>query len=165
LFIGFIIHKYYTNPDSGNTMLTTWRTITMNDHSVYTINTGALFYALNSHRKGKDLAEIDNALIASKLGILFALKTNGYINFKSDLIQLNDAQLIALREILEQHFDANITEQIRTLVITAETVTTDNNSEIEHSISSASNSEKKSGLLGKIKGLFRTKSRVRERHV
>lgn len=137
----------------------------MNDHSVYNINTGALFYALNSHRKGKNLAEIDNALIASKLGILFALKTNGYINFKGDLIQLNDAQLIALREILEQHFDANITEQIRTLVITTEAVITDNNGETEHLISPVSNSEKKPGLLGKIRGLFKTKSGVRERHV
>ena len=138
----------------------------MNDHSVYTINTGALFYALNFHRKSKNLAEIDNTLIASKLGILFALKTNGYINFKTDLIQLNDAQLIALREILEQHFDANITEQIRTLVITAETVTTDNSSETaEHLISPPPESEKKSGLFGKIKGLFKNKSRVQERHV
>ena len=140
----------------------------MNDHSVYTINTGALFYALNFHRKSKNLAEIDNTLIASKLGILFALKTNGYVNFKTDLIQLNDAQLIALREILEQHFDANITEQIRTLVITSETVTTDDNSsETEHPTSSTptSTSEKKSGLFGKIKGLFRNKSRVQERHV
>jgi hypothetical protein len=137
----------------------------MNDHSVYTINTGALFYALNFHRKSKNLAEIDNTLIASKLGILFALKTNGYINFKTDLIQLNDAQLIALREILEQHFDANITEQIRTLVITAETVTTDNSSETEHLISPSPESEKKSGLFGKIKGLFKNKSRIQERHV
>ena len=136
----------------------------MNDHSVYTINTGALFYALNFHRKSKNLAEIDNTLIASKLGILFALKTNGYVNFKTDLIQLNDAQLIALREILEQHFDANITEQIRTLVITAETVTTDNSVETEQPISTP-NPEKKSGLFGKIKGLFRNKSRVQERHV
>jgi hypothetical protein len=137
----------------------------MNDHSVYTINTGALFYALNFHRKSKNLAEIDNTLIASKLGILFALKTNGYVNFKTDLIQLNDAQLIALREILEQHFDANITEQIRTLVITAESVTTDDNGETEPLISPTANPAKKSGLLGKIKGLFKTKSRVQERHV
>jgi hypothetical protein len=135
----------------------------MNDHNAYTINTGALFYALNSYRKSKNLTEIDNSLIASKLGILFALKTNGYVNFKTDLIQLNDAQLIALREILDQHFDANITEQIRTLVITSETVTTNNSGNTEHIISA--NSEKKAGLLGKIKGFFRNKSRVQERHV
>ncbi len=135
----------------------------MNDHNAYTINTSALFYALNSHRKNKNLTEIDHPLIASKLGILFALKTNGYVNFKSDIVQLNDAQLIALREILDQHFDANITEQIRMLVTTSETV---NSGNTEHIISATSSElEKKSGIFGKIKGLFRNKSRVQERHV
>ncbi len=134
----------------------------MNDQNVYTINTGALFYALNSHRKSKKLTEIDNALIASKLGILFALKTNGYINFKSELIQLNDAQLIALREILDQHFDANITEQIRTLVMTPDAVSENKNSDTEHLISSPTSTNR--GFLGKIKGFFRNKSKVQERH-
>jgi hypothetical protein len=135
----------------------------MNDHNAYTINTSALFYALNSHRKNKNLTEIDNPLIASKLGILFALKTNGYVNFKSDIVQLNDTQLIALREILDQHFDANITEQIRMLVTTSETV---NSGSTGHILSATSSElEKKSGILGKIKGLFRNKSRVQERHV
>jgi hypothetical protein len=138
----------------------------MNDQNAYTINTGALFHALNSHRKSRNLTEIDNPLIASKLGILFALKTNGYVNFKSDLVQLNDTQLIALREILDQHFDANITEQIRMLVTASATVNTNNSGNTEHITSSTSAElEKKSGILSKIKGFFRNKSRVQERHV
>jgi len=70
----------------------------MNDQSIYAINMGALFEALNANRKNNGFLEIDNPLIASKLGILFALKTNGYINFKGERVELNDTQLIALQQ-------------------------------------------------------------------
>jgi hypothetical protein len=46
----------------------------MTENNAYVILTGALFKALNGKRKNKGLPTIENALIATKLGILFTLK-------------------------------------------------------------------------------------------
>jgi hypothetical protein len=134
-----------------------WSSNTMIEN-IYTINTGALFYALNVHRKSKGLTEIDNPLIASKLGILFALKTNGYVNFKGERVELNDAQLIALQEILDQHFNAEMTDEIRSLVITQEQV--GRAVEIRHR--PASLHTENNGFFNKIKGFLKMKSKIQE---
>ena len=54
----------------------------------YIVPTGVLFYILNINRKTKQLASVEEALIARKLGILFTFKTNHYINFKEEIILL-----------------------------------------------------------------------------
>jgi len=128
--------------------------------NIYTINTGALYYALNAHRKSKELTEIDNPLIASKLGILFALKTNGYVNFKGECVELNDAQLIALQEILDQHFNAEMTDEIRALVITQEQLQANRVVEIRRRSSSLQADS--NGLFNKIKGFLKMKSKIQE---
>jgi len=128
--------------------------------NIYTINTGALFYALNTHRKSKGLIEIDNPLIASKLGILFALKTNGYVNFKSDRVELNDAQLIALQEILDQHFNAEMTDEIRAIVVTQEQLQVSRVVDIRRRSSSLQ--AESNGLFNKIKGFLKMKSKIQE---
>jgi len=92
----------------------------MPEKNIYIISTGALFGALNNNRKNHGLAEIENSLIASKLGILFALKTNSFINFRGENVKLDDTQLVALREILDQHFNAEMIGEIRNLVLAQE---------------------------------------------
>jgi len=132
----------------------------MNEKNIYVINTNRLFNALNKKRKDKQLEEIDNPLIASKLGILFALKTNVYVNFKGELVELNDSQLIALREILDQHFNATMTSELRELVQTKEQL----NEEVTARAAAATEVPAKKGFLGKIKTLFKSKSKVQESH-
>jgi hypothetical protein len=132
----------------------------MNDNHIYMINTDALFNALNTHRKDHGLTEIDHPLIASKLGILFALKTNGYVNFKGEFVEIDDSQLIALQEILEQHFNANMIGKLRSLILTPAQVEESMAAEIRHLTPTSQSQE--SGLFKKIKGLF--KSKVQERH-
>lgn len=135
----------------------------MNDRHVYVINVGKLFNALNDKRKSNGLAEVDNPLIASKLGILFALKTNGYVNFKGESVELNDSQLIALQEILDQHFNAEMTAEIRHLVTTEEQwlkeVTTDFSS-TPTKLASASSSS--GSIFNKIKTLFRSPAKLQQ---
>ncbi|RKZ48952.1 MAG: hypothetical protein DRR16_20715 [Candidatus Parabeggiatoa sp. nov. 3] len=128
--------------------------------NIYTINAGALFDALNAHRKSKALTEIDNPLIASKLGILFALKTNGYVNFKGEYVELNDAQLIALQEILDQHFNAEMIDEIRALVITQEQLQISQVVEIRRRSSSLQADN--NGFFNKIKGFLKMKSKILE---
>lgn len=127
--------------------------VNMNEKSSYVIKVGELFKALNGKRVSQGLSEIDSPLIASKLGILFALKTNGYVNFKGEIIDLNDNQLIALQEILDQHFNAEMSVELRQLIAS-----------MEHFIKSAeaASSEttvvsEKKGLFNKFKGLFKSK--------
>ena len=132
----------------------------MNDQSIYAINTGALFEALNANRKNNGFLEIDNPLIASKLGILFALKTNGYINFKGERVELNDTQLIALQEILDQHFNAEMTNELRFLVTMREPVQQNRAANKRHR--SPSSQADNTGLFTKIKGFLKIKSKIQE---
>ncbi|OQY55720.1 MAG: hypothetical protein DRR08_12275 [Candidatus Parabeggiatoa sp. nov. 2] len=132
----------------------------MNDQSIYAINMGALFEALNANRKNNGFLEIDNPLIASKLGILFALKTNGYINFKGERVELNDTQLIALQEILDQHFNAEMTHEIRALVTMQAPVQQNSAADKRHR--SPSSRADNTGLFTKIKGFLKIKSKIQE---
>ena len=124
----------------------------MTENNVYSIRTGALFYALNVSRKKQEFMAIENNLIASKLGILFALKTNSYINFKHEDVELNDAQLIALQELLEQHFNAKMTDELRTLVKTREQL--QEKADTPHNIPPSSQPDGQ-GLLNKIRGFLK----------
>lgn len=130
----------------------------MIEKNLYTINMGALLYALNTNRTKQGLIEIEHALIASKLGILFALKTNAYVNFKRETIELNDAQLIALHEIFEQHFNAGMIEEIRALVIIQESQP--EKADIHQLVPSSRT--RTTGFFSKIKGFLRMRPEVQE---
>ena len=132
----------------------------MNDRHVYIINVAKLFDALNDKRKKNALDEIDNPLIASKLGILFALKTNGYVNFKGESVQLNDSQLIALQEILDQHFNVEMTAEIRHLVTSEEQWQKEMAANMSQFVPTtvAATQSKEGGIFNKIKGLFRNRT-------
>lgn len=131
----------------------------MTEKNIRIINTAMLFYAVNVNRKNNGLTEIDNPVIASKLGILFALKTNGYVNFKGERVELNEAQLTALQEILDQHFNAQMVEELRALAVTPEQLEENQDTEI-HRHTPLSQANK--GFFNKIKGFLKTKSKVQE---
>jgi len=80
------------------------------------IDTHALFNALNSNRKDKNLTIIEHSLMANKLGILFALKSGCYINFKNGSIKIQKSQWSILQEIFNQHFNVELFTEIQTLV-------------------------------------------------
>lgn len=131
----------------------------MTEKNIRIINTAMLFYAVNVNRKNNGFTEIDNPVIASKLGILFALKTNGYVNFKGERVELNDAQLTALQEILEQHFNAEMTEELRTLAVRPGQLQENQHTEVHHHTPF---SQTNKGIFNKIKGFLKTKSKVQE---
>ena len=135
----------------------------MNEKHLYIINVPKLFSALNNKREIHGLTGIDHPLIASKLGILFALKTNGYVNFKGDTVELNDSQLIALQEILDQHFNAEMTAEIRHLVIAEEQWSKAGAStHLSQSSSSSAATTQKTGFLNKIRGFFKNKTKLQQ---
>ncbi|MDM8567680.1 hypothetical protein QUF74_18795 [Candidatus Halobeggiatoa sp. HSG11] len=116
----------------------------------YIINTTMLFYALNAGRKKSKLSEIDNALISSKLGILFALRTNGYINFKGEQIELDESQLVVLKDIFIQHFNVDMDKEVRMLAVKQEQAT----------VNIQNTSQKKKGFLNKVRGFLKPGPKV-----
>ncbi len=118
----------------------------------YVINTTMLFYALNANRKKAQLAEIDNALISSKLGILFALRTNRYVNFKGEQIELNSSQLTILKEVFAQHFNVDMTDETRLLAVEQEPQT----------INITNPSVEKKGFFNRIRGFLKPGPKVNE---
>jgi len=127
----------------------------MPDKNIYVISTEALFKALNDKRKKHELPEIENSLVASKLGILFALKTNGLVNFRCEHVELNDSQLVVLQDILDQHFNAEMISEIRELISAQEL--------LQKGIAAntrPSSSPEGIGFLSKLKGFLKVKATV-----
>lgn len=85
-----------------------------------TVDTQNLFKVLNDQRKNKNLAIIEDSLIANKLGILFALKTGCYVNFKNDTVKLPECQWSILQEILNQHFNVELSVELDILATSPE---------------------------------------------
>lgn len=90
----------------------------MGEEQLHVINTKELFEKLNRKRQAEHQDEVEHHLIASKLGILFALNSNNYINFKQEFVQLTDAQLQTLEFIFSEHFNAHISAEIHRLLMT-----------------------------------------------
>lgn len=127
----------------------------MSEQNIYVLHIGTLFNTLNRNRCNKNLNQVENPLIASKLGILFALKTSSYVNFKGEYVKLDDHQLLVLQEICEEHFNVHLANEIRNLATL----------ERPEPASLLSTSTKQSGFIEKIKGFFKSKTKVQEHHV
>jgi hypothetical protein len=78
------------------------------EENYYMVDITILFKMINTFRKNQHLGEIEDLSIANKLGILFALKTHCYLNFKQKLIELPTSHLIVLQEIVTQQFNVTI---------------------------------------------------------
>lgn len=79
-----------------------------NNKEVYHISTKLLIKILNLNRENKGLGKLEDALIARKLGILYTFKTNVYLNFKSDYVNLMLDELTILEEIIDYYFNVEM---------------------------------------------------------
>ncbi len=79
-----------------------------NNKEVYHISTKLLIKILNLNRENKGLGKLEDALIARKLGILYTFKTNVYLNFKNDYVNLMLDELTILEEIIDYYFNVEM---------------------------------------------------------
>ncbi|MCV6637995.1 hypothetical protein [Candidatus Albibeggiatoa sp. nov. NOAA] len=126
----------------------------MGEEILHVINTTDLFIKLNEKRKAEQHDEVEHHLIASKLGILFALNSNSYVNFKSEFVELNDAQLKTLDRIFGEHFNTEMSAEIHAMVMTP--------SQMEEEIAShiPKSNDRHIGFFGKLRSLFSGKPKL-----
>lgn len=79
-----------------------------NNQDIYHISTKLLIKILNLNRENKNLGKLEDALIARKLGILYTFKTNVYLNFKNDYVNLSLDELTILEEIIDYYFNVEM---------------------------------------------------------
>ncbi len=91
-----------------------------NEKNTYILLTRALIKALNAKRKEKGLTTIEDSLIARKLGILFAFKSNNHVNFQAEHVEIDESQMTILQELLDQYFNVNMTNDIHQFAIIPE---------------------------------------------
>ncbi len=125
----------------------------MSTNNLNVINANHFFDSLNKKRKLGQQEEIENSLLARKLGILFAIKTDNYVNFKGDFIELTDYQLDALHDILDEYFNVELREEVHKLVMSNEELQKKIEKE-EVFLTSHPQSTGKVKLVSKIKGFF-----------
>jgi len=126
------------------------------------INTHMLFKTLNKKRKESNEGEIEHHLLASKLGILFALNASNYINFKGDFVEIDDEQIYMLGHIFTEHFNVSMLDELKAMSLESKTKEAD---QIPKEIAQMSETEKTSvshqaGLLSKIKGFLGRKTKL-----
>ena len=92
---------------------------------IYKIPTALLFQTLNANRQAKGKARIEESLLTFKLGTLLSFKTDDYINFKDEFINLEENLLTTLQDIIIYYFEVDISTQLRAFAITPECVTVD----------------------------------------
>jgi hypothetical protein len=123
----------------------------MGEDILHVINTTDLFIKLNEKRKSEQHDEVEHHLIASKLGILFALNSNSYVNFKSEFVELSDPQVNTLEHVFAEHFNTEMSAEIQAMVMTP----TQMEEEIASSIPKSN--ERHTGFFGKLKSFFSSK--------
>lgn len=127
----------------------------MSQHNLNVISASEFFDVVNKKRVSNSLDEIENTLLARKMGILFAVKTDNYVNFKGDYIELNDPQLLSLQDILEEYFDVNMAEELKAMVIDENEMRKKvAEEEIYLTTRTQSSVVGQAGFFGKIKSLF-----------
>jgi hypothetical protein len=126
----------------------------MGEDTLHVISTKDLFIKLNEKRKSDKHDEVEHHLIASKLGILFALNSNSYVNFKNEFVELSHTQLQTLEHIFGEHFNTQMSAEIQAMLMTP--------AQMEQEIAShiPQSTERHIGFLGKLKSLFSGKPTV-----
>lgn len=125
----------------------------MVDTAVHMISTTALFGQLNHKREEKQQPTIEDALLASKLGILVAVKTDKYANFKGDFVELDDAQLHELSLVITEYFNVDLKNEISNMVDNPDTL---NAVKLDHQNGSANQS--RFGFFKRLGSFFKRKS-------
>lgn len=83
----------------------------------YAIESQAFFSMMNQLRLEQAHETIPQCLWANKLGLLFAAQFDQYLHFKDEFIELSAVQLANLSEILRQHFQVEIAERVKPLLL------------------------------------------------
>jgi len=125
--------------------------ISLSQDTFNRLPTVLLFQQLNEKRLATQQPTLENALLASKLGILIAVKTDKYVNFRHEVIELTSKQVNALSSILDEYFNVNMHQEIREMLIKPSLEKLHSESEllIKENPDSANSS-----FLGKIKRFF-----------
>jgi len=126
----------------------------MGEDILHVINTTDLFIKLNEKRKLEQHDEVEHHLIASKLGILFALNSNSYVNFKSEFIELTTPLVTTLEHIFVEHFNTEMSVEIQAMVMTP--------IQMEQEIASniPKSNDRHTGFFGKLRSLFSGKPKL-----
>ena len=108
---------------------------------------------MNANRIRNGLTSVEHSLIASKLGILFTLKTREYVSFKHEHVELDISQISVLKDIIYQHFNAEMTNELHNLMIKRPLEEKQIPAPLPHSPSLP-----KESWVKKVKGFFKIKS-------
>lgn len=126
----------------------------MSTNNLNVVNANHFFDALNKKRKTNQQEEIENSLLARKLGILFAIKTDNYVNFKGEFIELNDYQLEALYDILDEYFNVELRQEVQQLIMSTDELRRKIETEEVFLTSHPQGNLGSKKLMSKIKGFF-----------
>ena len=137
----------------------------MTEEKTNGISTERLFSCINVKRREAAEPVLENALLASKLGILIAVKTDRYANFRHETVDLTEPQLNTLSPILEEFFNVHVSsEEVSKLLVGNDSTTLnhdsdDNKSHFEQALLADSQAKKtrKTGVFGRIKSFFSRK--------
>ena len=126
----------------------------MADTAGHVISTALLFGRLNNKRAEKQQPTIEDALLASKLGILVAVKTDKYANFKGDFVELDDAQLSELPHVIVEYFNVDLKNDIEEMLVDPNAVDT-----LSHAgANDKDNKKTRFGFLKRLGSFFKRKS-------
>ncbi len=127
----------------------------MENNTFNKMPTALLFDSVNNKRQATQQSVLENALLASKLGILMAVKTDKYINFRHDIVELTGRQVIALTSILDEYFNVNMQQEVRDLLIEPNMPdTVSNDSALLDGLNKQTQNENNQGLFKRIKRFF-----------
>lgn len=132
----------------------------MAEEQLNQIPTGRLFDHINAKRRKELEPVLENALLASKLGILIAVKTDSYANFRQEYVGLTDQQLSVLSPVLEEFFNVHFAQEDIMALVSDETFLSDDSPELlDLGVASHKDKPRKAGFFGRLKGFFSRKKR------
>jgi hypothetical protein len=136
----------------------------MTEEKINSISTERLFSCINVKRREAAEPVLENALLASKLGILIAVKTDRYANFRHEIVSLTEPQLNVLSPILEEFFNVRVSfEETSALLVDYDQIasnhTEDGKTVFEQALLADSQAKRtrKTGVFSRIKSFFSRK--------
>lgn len=130
----------------------------MTQNTINRLPTDLLFQKLNEKRLAEQQPALENALLASKLGILIAVKTDNYVNFRHNIVELSSKQVSALSSILDEYFNVKMDKDIKELLIQSSSSQTGTQVDaLAEVMKAAQERTQTTGLFSKLKRFFARK--------
>jgi hypothetical protein len=131
----------------------------MSEEIINSVKTDRLFRHLNEKRLRNQEGMIENSLLASKLGILIAVKTDKYVNFRKEFVDLTERQLATLPSILSEYFNTVFTSvEMKSMVVGTSSIGLKTSEDTFRGIAQSTPKEQKStGIFRRLKGFFSRK--------